>query len=237
MSEAPSAMSEAPPTKPKARRVRKKKQSAAVGDRLARAKLMLGNAALSPVAEALAAFGYGPERLAEGQVLLTAAEDQTLAQRLRQGEQLAATEAFDRAFETARTTYARHLALARLALGQDPQAIQALALSGPRAQAFSTWFNQASQFYANLLAQPAYQTALAHYGQTQADLTAAREVVLAAQTAQQAQATARGAAQKATHARTAALQALAAWLGPFRRVARLALTGQLLETLGIVVPS
>lgn len=237
----PSSSPDGPPlAAPKTRRARKKPSREAVGVKLYRAKLMLTNAAIEPVAAAVAAFGYGPERLAEGQALFNTAQALEVEQDVRLGQQKAATQALDTAWATARTAYIRHLTLARLALGQDPEAVRALALSGPRAQAFMPWFGQASQFYDNLLAQPAYQAQLAHYGQTHADLTHARALVLAAQTAQQAQATARGAAQKATQARTAALNALEAWLGAFRRVARLALTGsraQLLETLGIVVPS
>jgi hypothetical protein len=211
-----------------------------ISERITAAQVALDNAASDPVLqEALVPFGYDAERLAEGRALLDAAQAAQETMTAEYGDQYEATDALQAAFETADTTYMRHLKVARVALQNERGAAQALALTGRRKRTISGWLDQARQFYDNALGDEAVLAALGRFGITPEALEAARVEIDAVAAANAAQEREKGEAQDATEARDQAMDALDAWMSDFRAIARIALEDrpQQLEKLGIQAPS
>ena len=207
-------------------------------DFLQDARVLIGNSQTVPeVSGALKDFGYTPERLAEGQALLQAAESLVLQPRKEYGDQYDATSATQKAWDAADSAYIKTLKIARLVFVDDVQAITALRLAGSRKATLAGWTEQAVVFYGNLLAQPPLVSALARFGYSPAKLTAEKALVDAVVTLAQKQAKETGEAQKATAARDAALNRLDTWVGELRTVVKVALADdpQTLEAVGTSV--
>jgi predicted RecB family endonuclease len=211
-----------------------------INDRLTAAQVALDNAQVDPVLqEALGAFGYSTERLQEGEDLLARARDAHETMAVEYGDQYDATDAMKRAYETANTTYMRHLKVARVAL-QDRRGIaQKLGLNGRRKSTLADWVEQARPFYDNALSSTEVQTALGRFGITAEQLEGGRAQIEAVAAANAVQEREKGEAQDATKRRDASIDDLDAWMSDFRAIARIALEDQpqQLEKLGINAPS
>lgn len=211
-----------------------------INERIAVAQVALDNAQSDVILkDALAVFGYDAERIDAGRALLDAAQSAQETMAAEYGDQYEATDALQAAFDTANTTYMRHVKVARIALQDERGAAQALALTGRRKRTIPGWLDQARQFYDNALGDEAILTALGHFGITAEALEAAQAEVDAVATANAAQEREKGEAQDATKARDEAMGALDGWMSDFRAIARVALEDrpQQLEKLGIQVPS
>lgn len=211
-----------------------------IPQRLARYRIALTNAAEVPeIGSALALFGYSPERLAEGAELLAVAEAAQAARLREQGEQYGATDGVEGAREILQGLYGVHLPVARIALAGDRGAREALGLVGSRSNSHPVYAHQAEIFYTNLLANEAWMTALAAFGQTEENLIAGKDATAELQQALAAQKKETGEAQEATVRRDLAFSALESWMADFYAIARLAITNspQQLEMLGIFVRS
>jgi len=159
-----------------------------------------------------------------------ALRDQALAlhqqQRTSYGAQLAATDARMDAQAQAQTSYARQVALARVALRDNRSAARALDLATPRKRTRAGWLIQAQHFYTNLLADPALVASMAAYGVVREQLTSTQEDITMVEAGLVAQQTTKDAAREATRAPDAALQALNRWMRDFLAIARIALADQ-----------
>lgn len=198
--------------------------------------LPIDNALADPgIRATLSTYGYDAARLQAGRALYDSALALHTAQKAELGEQVAATAAFNAAWEAARVAFMRHLKLARLALVQRPAAADTLALYARRADAWVGWAAQARLFYENVLAQPDWVAVLAAYGQTEASLQEGRALLDAAEAANQAQEREKGEARNATLERDVALDALDDWMAEFRTVARIAFADDVrqLDKLGL----
>lgn len=194
-------------------------------------------AADSSMQETLSQFGYDEQRLEQGRQLYTSAADLQRRQQAEYGQQYAATDTVNAAWETADAEYTRLVKIARVALKNQPGLWTTLDLVGPRKPSLSGWLLQARQFYENALAQPIILAALSSYGITAARLQAGRVQVAAVETANVEQNRERGEAQEATFKRDAALDEMDAWYSDFLSIARVVLndTPQQLEKLGVAV--
>jgi hypothetical protein len=184
----------------------------------------------------LADVGYDAPRLAHGRQLYDAAANLHLHQQAEYGQQYAATDALDAAWEAADAEYARLVKIARVALKSQPGHWTTLDLVGPRKASLSGWLLQARQFYQNALAQPTILAALATYGISAGRLQAGQNLVAAVEAANVDQKRERGEAQEATLKRDNALDAMDDWYSDFIAIARVVLddTPQQLEKLGLV---
>lgn len=189
--------------------------------------------------DALGELGYDEATLQEGQSLLEAAQDAQQTMTVEYSEQYEATEALEAAYETAHSTYVRHLEVARIALKDERGAAEALKLRGRRKRTISGWLEQARTFYDNALANQDVLDALAGFNVTSEELTDGQAQVEAVAEANSMQEQEKGDAQDATHARDAAVDALDEWMSDFYAIARIALEDrpQQLEKLGLTVPS
>lgn len=199
------------------------------------ARVAITNAQEDPQLQAnLALFGYDAAKLAAGSALLSEAETLMQQQAAEYGEQFAASEALVAARAEATVAYMRSLKVARVAFRKDAQAQAALLLNGERKQSLGGWLQQATTFYANLLADARLVGGMAQFGYDEAKLTAEQGLVTAVQSLDAAQEREKGEAQAATKARDGKLDELAEWLADFREIAAVALADepQQLERLG-----
>lgn len=211
-----------------------------INERLTAAQVALDNVQADAVLqEALASFGYQAERLQEGQDLLTEARTAHETVTVEYGDQYDATDAMKAAYETASTTYMRHLKVARVALQNGRGTAQKLHLDGRRKSTLPDWIKQARSFYENALANGEVQAALGRFGITSEQLERGQAQVDAVAAANAVQEREKGEAQNATEKRDAAVDALDAWMSDFRTIARIALEDQpqQLEKLGVYAPS
>jgi hypothetical protein len=189
------------------------------------------------ILNAVTPLGYGPEKLTEGQSLLNEATVLVETQKREYGEVDAAQQVFDDQRTNAHKVYMAVLAISKIAFKGDVQAISTLDLTGRRASTFSGWLNQTRSFYRAILANEAWKTELAKYGQTEEMLTAELAMIDAVATASENKKKEMGDAQNATQERDEKLEELAEWVSDYEVIARIALADkpQLLEKLGIVV--
>jgi hypothetical protein len=206
-------------------------------DFLQAAGTLIENAAAIPaVAAALAGYGYDSSRLEEGRALWAEADALAKRQALDSGERGVATQDQDAAWAQANAAYIKSLKVARVAFGEDPKAIAALKLYGPRKQSLPGWLEQAGTFYANLAADQPLAKCLARFGYTQAKLAAEAALVEALRSKTRAKAEGVGTAQASTAARDRKLRELDAWVSELRTIARVAFyeSPQELEKLGVL---
>ena len=210
-------------------------QADPLADRLLAAQLaidaVLADSSLQTV---LTNYGYGAAAMTAARALYEQAEALTALQQKEYGEQHAATEAVEKAWETANAIYIRSLGLARIAFKKDPLAQTTLALGGSRKQSLTGWLKQAEQFYRNLLTTPALLAEMTKFGYDAAAVQAEYDVILALREANMNQEREKGQAQKATQTRDEVLDELDEWMSDFRAVSRIAFAddAQKLEGMG-----
>jgi hypothetical protein len=107
---------------------------------------------------ALAAYGYTPERIQQGELLRDTAKAQYQQKITAYGGLRAATDALTSAERQAQAIYMRQIKIARVALEDERGALQALHLSGRRKPTLAGWIAQAQQFYAAALADSTIQS-------------------------------------------------------------------------------
>jgi len=200
--------------------------------------LRINNSLSDPlILNAVSLMGYNQEKLLEGQNLLDEATTLVETQKREYGEVDAAQQVFDNQRTNAHKVYMAVLAISKIAFKGDVQAISTLDLTGRRASTFSGWLNQTRSFYRAILANEAWKTELAKYGQTEAMLTGELAMIDAVATASENKKKEMGDAQNATQERDEKIEELAEWVTDYEVIARIALADkpQLLEKLGIVV--
>ncbi len=183
----------------------------------------------------LAEYGYDQAKLAVGQALYETALKAQQTQKVEYGDQYDATDNVHRLWEEANGAYMRYTKVARIALRDQRGTMSKLGLRGRRKRAIAGWLVQARQFYGNLLTEEQLLERMSEFGITQAKLEMSQAQVDEVEQAYRVQGQERGAAQDATQARDAALDALSQWMSDFIAIARLALEErpQYLEKLGV----
>ena len=196
--------------------------------------LVLTNVLAHPeIAAAFTGVGYDGPVIQSGRDLLDTARGLYLAQITEYGEQYAATQELNDAWQTADNLYTRHRQFAGILFKDDPLRAKTLALNEPKKYSFTGWLDQALRFYAAALSDPEIISALGRFLITQEQLEEGQALVQQAAALDQAQECEKAEAQQATRDRDAAIDVLNEWLAVFRQVARIALANepQLLEAL------
>ena len=208
-----------------------------LADFLQGSKTLIENASTLPeIATALASYGYDAARFEEGRRLWAEADSLAKKQSLDSGGRSGATQELDKAWTVANTSYMKALKIARIAFGEDPKAIAALKLYGPRKQSVAGWIEQAETFYANLAADPALAGRLRRYGYDSARLGSEAMQVEAVRSKTQEKVQGSGNAQASTAARDKKLRELDTWVSELRTISRVAFyeNPQELEKLGVM---
>ena len=179
----------------------------------------------------VAAYGYAPAKLNEGQALYDGALAAVTAQKAAAGAQLQATQEMAAAEVAARDAYQALAKVARAIFQGDKARLTALGLNGAAPRATATFLAAAAALFDNAVGAPT----LADYGYDGERLAAERAKIAAFDLANQGQEAAKGAAQQATREQDAALTSLDAWRAQYIKIARVALRGkkQLLEKIGV----
>jgi hypothetical protein len=189
------------------------------------------------VKKALAGFGYAEEKRLAGKDLYDEAIELDSFQKMKYGEQVAATTELKSLWEAAKQQYMQTLKIARVAFREIVKANKAIFLYGARKRTLSEWLLQAQVFYANILNDSELINALSGYGYSPEKLR--RESALIDEVMEKSLEQKRkiGEAQKATEARDKKIAELAKWVSDLKTVARVALAEdpQQLEKLGITV--
>ena len=208
---------------------------ASIAEQLLAAQVAIeGSLADGEIITAVTPYGYTLEALQAAQTTYKEAAELVNAQQREYGEQYAATEAMEAAWDTANAAYTTTLKIARIAFKHDADARQSLALGGNRKRSFYGWLQQADALYNNMIGHAASMAAMAPFGYDQAKLEAEAALVEAARVANLTQEREKGQAHAATIARDAKLDELNEWLADYKIIAAIALPveGQKLEGLG-----
>jgi hypothetical protein len=225
------------PERPDAQEDLMRSTKATISKQMTAASVALANATADPeVQAALAAFGYTPERLAQGRALLEAADMAVSRQVAAFGEWKAACARKDAAEESAHAAFQALSQTARAAFLRDKAALATLALDRPMPRTKASFVTMAGALFDNAVGTPSIATVLAGFGYSTERLNAEAAKVQALADAFGTQEAAKGTAQQATVAQDKAMSALADEMSAFRRIAKVALRDrpQLLEKLGIL---
>lgn len=194
-----------------------------IEDRLSRYLTGLTNARDVPELQSrVALYGYNPDKLNQMLAQRQQAFDLYLTQKNEYSEQYAATQTFDQAWKSAHETYMRLIRLGRIIFRDDHAVFLKLTLNEGRKRTFSGWRTQAGTFFTNLLND---RVALKKYGKYNTPLdtiTAARDLLDAAEEANITQSKETGEAQQATLERDEKMDLLDSALSEFYALAELA---------------
>ena len=197
---------------------------------------ILGVTTHSEIQAMMSAFGYTPERMNEGKILLNRAMSLVSSQVDNYGDQYEAHSEFERKYESAYAAYMITLKVARVAFISHTDMLTRMSANKDRSRSLSGWLREARIMYDNLLAHHEALEAMAVFGYTAERLDAERSMVNEVEALYSKHLKKKGSAQQATLERDAAIDELCKWFGAFRSIARIALyeKPQLIEALGIV---
>lgn len=178
---------------------------------------------------------YGLAFVDEGKTLLADARAKIREQDTELGEQKEATASRNALWKSLRATYRDDRDAARDAFGKDDAARTALSLGEVIPGSVVPWAEQASRFYAALVASPAYVAGMEGEAVEQPDLAEMQASVAELVRLASEQVRESGEASLASQRQREALTALDGWYGLARRRARRLLRGEprLLEALGV----
>ena len=133
--------------------------------------------------------------------------------------------------------YKEHLSIARFVYRNDTFMQDQLELKGTRKGDWAGWLAQVLEFYTKV--ETLALAVMKKNGATAEDLARGKAIAAAMMAAYVDKKSNKGDAQSATKRRDEVLKAIDSWVSSFKKVARVALEKdpQLLEVLGIVVPS
>ncbi|MEM9834811.1 MAG: hypothetical protein AAF944_29595 [Bacteroidota bacterium] len=200
-------------------------------------RLSLSNALNYPaLKKPLATFSFDRPKLLKGEKLLTdvlalqSTKDDTY------GAQKAATDNFNNEREAVRKQFGEHRQLAKLAFKGQRDVEAQLQLNIRVKTTFKGWVSQATAFYEKI---GQHSNGMIRYGVTEAALQTNQAELSALIALADQQTQRRAEAQDNTEQRNKAMKELDEWMRDFYQVAKIALKDnpQLLETLGIVVPT
>ena len=191
------------------------------------------------IANAVSLFGYDSAKLNAGKLLLDQALNETANQQSQYGEQYGSTDTKYQLKNDTHKTYMKTVKVARIVFDGDTDAIGELQLKKGRDAAFADWYQQAFNFYTNLLAKTEFTDAMAEYAFTRLKLETEFDDLKHVEEANLAFLEEKGEAQQSTKDRNAILDQLQEWSNDYSEIAKIALKAkpQLLEVLGIFVKS
>jgi len=184
----------------------------------------------------LAVYNYDRPKLLEGKSLKEEVQQLHSVKQDKYGEQFTVSEDLKAQIQEVRLRYRQHVKRARLAFENQRGVLSQLQLEGRRKSDMNGWLDQLYTFYSKI---EGFAPEMSLYNIGQEELAQTKAMVEALYAARQQHLQCRGNAQDATQKRNAKRRALRTWMSQFKKAARLALADepQLLEALGIIVPS
>ena len=152
------------------------------------------------------------------------------------GEQYAETDLFNQKKAEIDTIFTRHRNLAKIAFKGDRQANTTLGIDNPKKVAFAAWFQQVSNFYAQLLANPNFKSQAQAVNIKENDITTMQTALQDVFALKETQKKELGEAQKATDTRDSAIDLLYPKYTQLIAFAKVLFPDdQTLEKLGVIV--
>lgn len=221
---------------PKSGKTSSRKQYVSAEELIAKMKLAFTNAKDPEILSELQTVGITETMLDDYLTEITNLEQLSQKQKLEYGEQYAETDKYNLKKAEIDALFTRHRNLAKIAFKGDRQANTTLGIDAGRKQAFAPWFQQISNFYSQILANPAFKTKAEAVNIKEADITALQNSLQEVSDLKNSQKKELGEAQKATDTRDTAVDLLYpkyTQLIAFAKV--LFQDNQTLEKLGVTV--
>lgn len=203
-------------------------------------RVAITNAVNQPlVAVNLAEFGYTPEKIAIGNLLLADTSFAYSNNQKENNETVSARADFDAKVSQVDTAYAMHRKKAKVVFRKDEVALKQLGLIGSSSQAYIKWLEEIKLFYSVLQSNTALLLQLQSLKVTADDVNLAVTTIKELENARAIYLKELGESQDATKAKDMAFAKLDDWMRDFKAVAKIAMEDnpQLLESLGILVRS
>lgn len=207
-----------------------------INEKINNMKVAFANAKLPTILPQLQTLGYTEEKLNDYLSKVAEIEKFHQNQKKEYAEQYAETEKVDKKRKEINDLYLRHFAFCKILFKGDTLASSALEFSGDRKSAYASWFQQVSNFYAQLLGNSEFLAKVGTINIKQNDLEAQKNALKELSTLKENQKKEAGEAQKATEIRDEALDKLYPLYLELVAYAKILFQDdQALETLGIVV--
>lgn len=203
-------------------------------------RISLTNAALQPaIAQILSEYGYGPEKLAEGQALLAKVRAAYAIRETERNESNAAYHAFEMLWDQLTGIYAAHRRKAKVAFSNAPVLAERIKVHGAISRTYVRWLETVKPFYSISLVDPEIQQGLTRVRVGVEELNAANALIPELEAARSRYIQERGESQNATKLKDAAFSQIDDWMSEFYAIAKIALeeSPQLAESLGRLVRS
>lgn len=203
---------------------------------ISRMKIAFSNAKQPDIFAQLQNLGYTEEKLNGYIAKVTELEALSQSQKKEYAEQYAETEKLNAKRTEIDEIYRRHLAFCKILFKGNTQANALLDLSAGRKNAYGAWFQQVSNFYAQLLANAEFLAKVKTINITETDLTAQQTALTELTKLKENQKKETSEAQKATEKRDVAFDEIYASYTELIAYAKVLFENdQILEQLGTVV--
>ena len=221
---------------PKAGKSASRNQYVSAEELIAKMKIAFTNAKEPEILPELETVGITDAMLDANLTEIENLENLSQIQKREYGEQYAETDRFNLKKAEIDALFTRHRNLAKIAFKGDRQANTTLGIDAGRKQAFAAWFQQVSNFYAQILANPDFKTKADAVNIKEADITAMQTSLQDVSDLKESQKKETGEAQKATDTRDAAIDILYPKYTQLIAFAKVLFPDdQTLEKLGIIV--
>src|SRR5690606_17993483 len=203
-------------------------------------RVSLTNAGSQPaIAQILAEYGYGPEKLKQGWALLADVEAASDIRETERNESSAAYHAFQTLWDQLMGIYAAHRRKAKVAFSKDPVLAERIKVHGAISRTYMRWLATVKPFYRISLADPKIQEGLARVRVSMEELNAANAMIPELEAARTFYIKEKGESQNATKIKDEAMGRIDDWMKEFYAIAKIALeeSPQLMESLGRLVRS
>lgn len=205
-------------------------------EHISRMKIAFSNAKLPQILPQLQTLGYTEEKLNHFLEQLAELEHLSQTQKKEYAEQYAETEKFNTKRQEIDEVFRRHLAFCKILFKGDVKANSLLGLSEGRKNAYGSWFQQVSNFYAQLLDNAEFLAKVATINITEENLNAQKKALADLAKIKESQKKETSEAQKATETRDKAFDELYPHYSELVAYAKVLFEDdQNLEALGIVV--
>lgn len=214
------------------------KTNAKIDELIQKSTLRINNSINDPdISASLSQFGYTPEKLGTGKLILNDAITANQTYYKEYGDVAKAQESKTNELELSQQEYLQHLSICRVVFKNDLDAYFTLKLNGKRERSFSSAINQMINFYQILLDNEVWLGKASNFGCTAERLESSLNKVNQTANYQQQIMLEKGEAQQATVDRDIMVDRLNDWMHDFKQIAKVALFDkpQLLEKLQIIV--
>ena len=221
---------------PKAGKSASRNQYVSAEELIAKMKIAFTNAKEPEILPELETVGITEAMLDAYLAEITNLEDLSQIQKREYGEQYAETDRYNLKKAEIDALFTRHRNLAKIAFKGDRQANTTLGIDAGRKQAFAAWFQQVSNFYAQILANPDFKSKAETVNIKEADITAMQTSLQEVSEIKNSQRKELGEAQRATDSRDAAIDVLYPKYTQLIAFAKVLFPdNQTLEKLGVIV--